>query len=720
MTTYGLTPTGFVMKQQQTIISEIQASLQGAFGQNINLLPRSVFGQLVGIFSERESLLWQALEAIYASAYPTGASGTSVDNILALNNLQRLPAAATKTAATDTSGTPGLLLFGTPGTVVPAGSLIGVNGHETTVQFAIDADETIQNPVDAIQQIRFAGGVPTTGSFTLSIVDPNGQTLTTTALGFGATAANVQAAIRALNDLSLSNFPYTDVVVTGTIGVLFTVSFGAASPTGSNPSSGGQPQSLFTVVANSLMDGTVVVNVQPVTTQIGAPAEVVASATCTATGPNFVAAGQLTSILSPVFGWASVTNPLDCLTGRDLETDLAALTRRAESLTENANGPVQAIAEKVSLLPGVIQARGYQNTSLAANQEIAFDVAPTAGTWKLTLGGFGGFTATTAAIPWNAQASIQTVKFSAPPTVGTFTLTLGALTTSAFTPTSSATQIQATIRALTPGAGYFPYANVTVSGTLTPSGLAIAFGINSQLPITATPSGLDASIAVVASVQSYINAVSGYEPATVTGSYAAGFELAFNGSTGGQGQNLAIAANSLTGTTTITITYGLSGKAFEIVVDDNNGETPNLTIAMVIYASQPGGIESFGTVSNAISDTAGNTYDIRFSRPVQIPIYVRIDLVTDLTSSRNPQFNPASVTTIQDDIAEIGSKFEIGGLIIGFGSGGLIGAFNSVPGILSYQMSFGTSTNPTSNDNIQLQRTQAAEFESFNVIVSYI
>src|SRR5271166_2706254 len=96
-TQYGVTPQGFVPKQQSTIISEIDSSLQGEFGANINLGPEAVFGQLVAIFSEREALLWQLGEAIYDSEYPAGAEGTSVDNILALNNLKRLPATPTIT-----------------------------------------------------------------------------------------------------------------------------------------------------------------------------------------------------------------------------------------------------------------------------------------------------------------------------------------------------------------------------------------------------------------------------------------------------------------------------------------------------------------------------------------------------------------------------------------------------------------------------------------------
>ena len=150
---YGLTPQGFNPKPLQVIKAEIQASLNTAFGQNLDFQPTTVLGQIVGIWSERENTQWQQQEAIYASQYPQGAEGTSVDNILALNNLRRLGATPSKTAPTSSTGTPGLVVTGTPGTVVTAGSLISIPG-QPSVQFSIDTTVTIAAAVNAIQTRR--------------------------------------------------------------------------------------------------------------------------------------------------------------------------------------------------------------------------------------------------------------------------------------------------------------------------------------------------------------------------------------------------------------------------------------------------------------------------------------------------------------------------------------------------------------------------------------
>jgi hypothetical protein len=83
------------------------------------------------------------------------------------------------------------------------------------------------------------------------------------------------------------------------------------------------------------------------------------------------------------------------------------------------------------------------------------------------------------------------------------------------------------------------------------------------------------------------------------------------------------------------------------------------------------------------------------------------------------KFNSLSIGTIQQDIVTIGSLVAIGGLIIGFGTNGLIGAFNNIPGIVSYTLYFGITPSPTMNANIQMQSEQQPLFETFNTVVSY-
>lgn len=83
---------GLVIDRLADIKTAIQDDLKLAFGDGINLSETSTFGILVGIFSERYYLLWEKLEAIYNASFPEQAYGNYLDEIVALNGMQREPA----------------------------------------------------------------------------------------------------------------------------------------------------------------------------------------------------------------------------------------------------------------------------------------------------------------------------------------------------------------------------------------------------------------------------------------------------------------------------------------------------------------------------------------------------------------------------------------------------------------------------------------------------
>lgn len=79
---------GFKRKQFSNIKKEIEQSLVSKLGE-INLCPPSIFANIVAIFAEREAGLWEQMEAVYNSAYPSSASGYSLDGICALSGVTR-------------------------------------------------------------------------------------------------------------------------------------------------------------------------------------------------------------------------------------------------------------------------------------------------------------------------------------------------------------------------------------------------------------------------------------------------------------------------------------------------------------------------------------------------------------------------------------------------------------------------------------------------------
>lgn len=313
---FGLTSTGFAIKTLAVIKDEIDAALKAALGKQINTLPEGVYGQLIGIYAERESLVWELAEAVYNSQYPDTAEGVSLDNVGALTGVARLPA---QPSLIETQA-----LFGTATTLVPKGTTFSVDGSPND-KFDTDADVTLVAGVDEVQNIDFGSSTPTSGVFKLTY---RGET--TADINWDDVAADVQVALRALDGLS-------EVTVAGTFPADFVVTFAGAD--------GKQEQPLLGYADNTLDDGA------PVTITITetTPGEYQGTVICTAqaTGPTVANAFTLTVIDTPVAGLDSAFNAEDAILGRDIESDAAFRSRRQTELQISRAGPTEAIRANV-------------------------------------------------------------------------------------------------------------------------------------------------------------------------------------------------------------------------------------------------------------------------------------------------------------------------------------------------------------------------------------
>ena len=195
VTAPALGPTGFQQMRQADWTSFLNGQWTSAFGNNVNLDPRSNNGQIIAIMAERFALLSELAEAVAQQSTVSGAQGVNVDNILALTGLTRLTATPTVTQPTPLAQANGVTLYGlavlgTPGTVVPAGSLIADTASPPH-QLSIDAAITIAAAANAVQSLVFSG-VASSGSFALGLTAPSGAVLTTPALAAAATAQTTQ------------------------------------------------------------------------------------------------------------------------------------------------------------------------------------------------------------------------------------------------------------------------------------------------------------------------------------------------------------------------------------------------------------------------------------------------------------------------------------------------------------------------------------------------
>lgn len=157
---FGLTANGFNRKRLDDIKTELEAAYKLIFGDNIDVSPQSVFGQIIGIHSEREADLWEQSENVYNAFYPSTAQGIQLSNLVTLNGIVRQNAVSSTVTITCT---------GTDGTLIPIGSLVSTS--DTKVQFISISDGTITSgTIDIPFQSVEAGSIEAV-SGTLTKID---------------------------------------------------------------------------------------------------------------------------------------------------------------------------------------------------------------------------------------------------------------------------------------------------------------------------------------------------------------------------------------------------------------------------------------------------------------------------------------------------------------------------------------------------------------------
>lgn len=327
---FGVTATGFELKRLSDIKTEWEQALRSGLGASIDTLAPSVIATIVGIGSDRESKVWEQSQDLYSARSPETATGAALDDVVALTGIERLQATKSRQL--------GFLLFGTLGSLVPAGKIYSVQGN-STARFLQDADATLGAGVDAVQTITFPD-TPTSGLFTLQANDEE-----TDAIAFNATAQQVEDALNALDQFS-------EVSVAGTIAGGLTVTFGGDD--------GKQPQTLLVVEQNTLNDGIDAV-VPVIATLTEGEAQATVTLTAETAGAIQARARTLSVIETPVAGLDRVKNPSDAVTGRNRETDKQLLARRDETIQIAGNATIEAIRSKFLNMDGVTDCIIFEN-----------------------------------------------------------------------------------------------------------------------------------------------------------------------------------------------------------------------------------------------------------------------------------------------------------------------------------------------------------------------
>ena len=667
--TFGLTPQGFNTPRLADLKQSLENAFIAEFG-DVNTDPQSVAGQFIGIFAKMFADIWENMEEVYFSEYPNSAAGVSLDNVVQLNGISRLPATQTIVVAT---------CAGLEGTYIPLNSLASI--AQTGNSFFANVGGVITKSVADIVKIQVND--VTTQAYTI-LLDGTIITYSLPVITFsnvGPIFVLSNSIVVTLNGVQLSAVPYntssdqtladvataiqgfdsglactavatlTDVItITPLPGQNITVnsiSIEGGVTQASNvitfiaPGSQNNITSQLTAIGNAgsppwtiidNMDGTITVNANAPSVPFSASAGVNLSVIYQASPISFLSElfgpipcpqETLTNIVTPIAGWQSITNLLAGATGRLIETDAELRIRRQNSIKLLGAGTVEAIQARISQdVPGVTSCTVFENITL--QQEPFVVIFP---------------------LPFSSG---DTITFS-------------------FDALSPIVVSYSTNQATTMGL-------IVTQFELLPQVLSASYGGSGNQTLTVNMQ---------------------------------------------QAVDLMLVSAVVTGTPqTASVNGGRPPKSFEAVVEGGT----DLAVAEEIWLTKPAGIETFGNVNDGngitITDSQGNTQVIFFSRPSPIYIWVQVAL-TLYTEEIFPSDGTQQVAL---SIFNYGSG-------LGVGIDVLLQRVNAqiftVPGIASGSMTMAATTLPNdspsfSSSDIPIADNQISSWSLDKILVTVV
>lgn len=161
---------------------------------------------------------------------------------------------------------------------------------------------------------------------------------------------------------------------------------------------------------------------------------------------------------------------------------------------------------------------------------------------------------------------------------------------------------------------------------------------------------------------------------------------------------------------------GRPAHSFETIVEGGT----NADIADKIWATQPSGIQPYGSITEIVVDSQNNNQTVKFSRPVLI--YIWVDVTITLNSEED--FPANGSTLIEEAIVEYGeANYEIGDDVI---YQELNVPIFSVPGIASTLITLATSLVPAgppgaySGANVAIATSELAAWDTDRIVITVV
>lgn len=132
---FGVTATGFVLKTLLDLKASLETRWHDEFGADADVTPQVPDGQVITIFSEAFSEVWDGMGAVYRSMDPSQNGGAAQDAIAAISGITRLPAKRSEVTVTVVSDA--------DATAVPSGTVFSVSGAGSRFSSTSDVSTAI-------------------------------------------------------------------------------------------------------------------------------------------------------------------------------------------------------------------------------------------------------------------------------------------------------------------------------------------------------------------------------------------------------------------------------------------------------------------------------------------------------------------------------------------------------------------------------------------------
>lgn len=320
-TQYGVTNEGFVLKRQQDIIAELRAKAVELFqdqvppGDIVDTSDSALLGRLIMLVSESLADLWEVGQMDYSAFDPNSATGIALDNLVQYGGISRQGASYSTAIG---------LFAGDNGTLLNAGQT--VSSPITNSQF-VTTESIALSPSQAVGiSVQI---LTVTNNTAYSITYAVGLTSTTITYTSDASATSTEI----LNGLLAA--VNADATLTATLnGTTLVIDrddvFSSVN---------------FSVTAN--------LNITKIRKTGGLQASEI--------GDIEAEANTITTIVTPVLGWDSVTNPLAASPGRLAETDEELRLRFRNTKLDRSTNLLDSIYAALINIEGVEEVAIYEN-----------------------------------------------------------------------------------------------------------------------------------------------------------------------------------------------------------------------------------------------------------------------------------------------------------------------------------------------------------------------